>query len=146
MVEISIDPFFFYVALVDDGLNWLSIDKNLATVVTVLRSLIDIFYLVHMVFQFRINFISPSMVFGKRELVIDPIQIVKRLEERRVNRIDTEVWMRHCSLPKDLRDHVRRHDQYKWLSNQRCWWRAVNSKPSKRSQAWKQVTSLFRLS
>ncbi|GLJ36612.1 hypothetical protein SUGI_0736330 [Cryptomeria japonica] len=78
MIAIFVDPFFFYVPLVDDGLNCLGIDKNLATVVTVLRSLIDIFYLVHMVFQFRTAFTSPSMVFGRRELVIDPIQIAKK--------------------------------------------------------------------
>ena len=29
---------------------------------------------------------------------------------------DTEEWMRHRQLPEDLRDRVRRYEQYKWLA------------------------------
>lgn len=33
----------------------------------------------------------------------------------RVKRRDSEQWMHHRLLPKDLRERVRRYDQYKWL-------------------------------
>ncbi|KAL5709947.1 Protein CNGC15c [Ranunculus cassubicifolius] len=38
-----------------------------------------------------------------------------RLEEWRIKRTDTEQWMRHRQLPPELRQSVRRYDQYKWL-------------------------------
>ena len=38
-----------------------------------------------------------------------------RLEEMRVKRRDSEQWMHHRLLPHDLRERVRRYDQYKWL-------------------------------
>lgn len=38
-----------------------------------------------------------------------------RLEEMRVKRRDSEQWMHHRLLPPDLRERVRRYDQYKWL-------------------------------
>lgn len=38
-----------------------------------------------------------------------------RLEEMRVKRRDSEQWMHHRLLPQDLRERVRRYDQYKWL-------------------------------
>lgn len=38
-----------------------------------------------------------------------------RLEEMRVKRRDSEQWMHHRMLPQDLRQRVRRYDQYKWL-------------------------------
>ncbi|KAK6943830.1 Ion transport domain [Dillenia turbinata] len=37
-----------------------------------------------------------------------------RIEEWRIKRYDTEQWMRHRQLPRDLRQKVRRYDQYKW--------------------------------
>ncbi|BBN13239.1 cyclic nucleotide gated channel, plant [Marchantia polymorpha subsp. ruderalis] len=39
-----------------------------------------------------------------------------RLEEMRVKRRDTEQWMRHRQLPAELKDRVRRYDQYKWVA------------------------------
>ncbi|OVA18057.1 Cyclic nucleotide-binding domain [Macleaya cordata] len=39
-----------------------------------------------------------------------------RLEEWRIKRTDTEQWMRHRQLPQELRQCVRRYDQYKWLA------------------------------
>uniref|UniRef100_A0A2P2MAL1 Cyclic nucleotide-binding domain-containing protein n=1 Tax=Rhizophora mucronata TaxID=61149 RepID=A0A2P2MAL1_RHIMU len=38
-----------------------------------------------------------------------------RLEEMRIKRRDSEQWMHHRLLPPDLRERVRRYDQYKWL-------------------------------
>lgn len=39
-----------------------------------------------------------------------------RLEEMRVKRRDTEQWMRHRQLPLELKERVRRYDQYKWVA------------------------------
>ncbi|KAF9594802.1 hypothetical protein IFM89_034785 [Coptis chinensis] len=39
-----------------------------------------------------------------------------RLEEWRIRRTDTEQWMRHRQLPMELRQCVRRYDQYKWVA------------------------------
>ncbi|XP_022730286.1 protein CNGC15c-like [Durio zibethinus] len=39
-----------------------------------------------------------------------------RLEEWRIKRTDTEQWMRHRQLPPELRQSVRRYDQYKWVA------------------------------
>ncbi|XXG44679.1 hypothetical protein AAC387_Pa01g4416 [Persea americana] len=39
-----------------------------------------------------------------------------RLEEWRIRRMDTEQWMRHRQLPPNLRQSVRRYDQYKWVA------------------------------
>lgn len=39
-----------------------------------------------------------------------------RLEEWRLKRRDTEEWMRHRQLPEDLRQRVRRFNQYKWVA------------------------------
>ncbi|KAG7972968.1 hypothetical protein I3843_07G206800 [Carya illinoinensis] len=42
--------------------------------------------------------------------------ITVRLEEWRLKRRDTEEWMRHRQLPRDLQERVRRFVQYKWLA------------------------------
>ncbi|KAK9126667.1 hypothetical protein Scep_015513 [Stephania cephalantha] len=39
-----------------------------------------------------------------------------RLEEWRIKRTDTEQWMRHRQLPQELKQCVRRYDQYKWVT------------------------------
>ncbi|XP_052184305.1 protein CNGC15b-like [Diospyros lotus] len=39
-----------------------------------------------------------------------------RLEEWRVKRMDTEQWMRHRQLPPELKQSVRKYDQYKWVT------------------------------
>ncbi|GFP84243.1 putative cyclic nucleotide-gated ion channel 15 [Phtheirospermum japonicum] len=39
-----------------------------------------------------------------------------RLEEWRIRRTDTEQWMHHRQLPHELRQSVRKYDQYKWLA------------------------------
>lgn len=39
-----------------------------------------------------------------------------RLEEWRIKRKDTEEWMSHRQLPVELRETVRKYDEYKWLA------------------------------
>lgn len=79
IAAISVDPLFFYLPVIDKKSECLDIDHNLAITATVLRTITDIFYLMHMGLQFRTAFIAPSSrIFGRGELVIDPIQIAKR--------------------------------------------------------------------
>ncbi|XP_022946044.1 probable cyclic nucleotide-gated ion channel 5 [Cucurbita moschata] len=82
-LAISVDPLFFYVPVINGNSNCLGIDRKLAITVTTLRTIIDVFYLVHMALQFRTAYIAPSSrVFGRGELVIDPTQIAKRYLRR----------------------------------------------------------------
>ncbi|KAE9608314.1 hypothetical protein Lal_00025946 [Lupinus albus] len=79
ILSVSVDPLFFYLPVINDSLNCLGIDQKLAVIVTTLRTVIDVFYLLHMALQFRTAYIAPSSrVFGRGELVIDPRQIAKR--------------------------------------------------------------------
>ncbi|KAK7404747.1 hypothetical protein VNO78_05703 [Psophocarpus tetragonolobus] len=39
-----------------------------------------------------------------------------RLEEWRVRRSDTEQWMHHRQLPAEIRECVRKYNQYKWVA------------------------------
>lgn len=39
-----------------------------------------------------------------------------RLEEWRVRKTDTERWMKHRQLPHELKESVRRYDQYRWVA------------------------------
>lgn len=79
ILAIFVDPLFFYLPVIDDSSNCLGIDRKLAITATTLRTLVDAFYLIHIVLQFRTAYIAPSSrVFGRGELVIDPAQIAKR--------------------------------------------------------------------
>ncbi|CAL9093961.1 unnamed protein product [Musa acuminata var. zebrina] len=79
IVAVSVDPLFFYIPVIDGDNNCLYLDKKLEIAASVLRFFTDIFYLVHIVFQFRTGFIAPSSrVFGRGVLVKDLSAIAKR--------------------------------------------------------------------
>lgn len=72
VVALAIDPLFFYIPIVDGAKLCLSLDSNLEIAASLFRTLIDAFYIIHIVFQFRTAYISPSSrVFGRGELVDD---------------------------------------------------------------------------
>ncbi|KAG6477401.1 hypothetical protein ZIOFF_066656 [Zingiber officinale] len=54
-----------------------------------------------------------ALLIGNMQTYLQSMTI--RLEEMRVKRRDSEQWMHHRMLPPDLRQRVRRYDQYKWL-------------------------------
>ncbi|GAV71440.1 cNMP_binding domain-containing protein/Ion_trans domain-containing protein [Cephalotus follicularis] len=54
-----------------------------------------------------------ALLIGNMQTYLASLTI--RLEEMRIKRRDSEQWMHHRSLPPDLRERVRRYDQYKWL-------------------------------
>lgn len=79
VIAVSLDPLFFYIPVVNDDMKCLDLDGKLETTASVLRSFTDIFYILHIIFQFRTGFIAPpSRVFGRGVLVEDTWAIAKR--------------------------------------------------------------------
>eukprot|EP00268_Persea_americana_P048077 TRINITY_DN504_c1_g2_i1.p1 TRINITY_DN504_c1_g2~~TRINITY_DN504_c1_g2_i1.p1 ORF type:complete len:611 (-),score=90.22 TRINITY_DN504_c1_g2_i1:217-2049(-) len=78
-MAVSVDPIFFYIPVVDIDKKCLDLDHRLEIAASVLRSFTDIFYILHIFFQFRTGFIAPSSrVFGRGVLVEDPSAIARR--------------------------------------------------------------------
>lgn len=83
ILSVSIDPLFFYLPTFNHASYCLGMDSPLATATTTMRTIVDVFYLIRMGFQFRTAYIAPSSrVFGRGELVIDPAEIAKRYLQR----------------------------------------------------------------
>lgn len=79
VLAVSIDPLFFYIPVVNRTKQCLTMDSNLEITASVLRSFTDIFYILHIIFQFRTGFIAPSSrVFGRGVLVEDLSAIARR--------------------------------------------------------------------
>ncbi|XP_010671493.2 cyclic nucleotide-gated ion channel 1 [Beta vulgaris subsp. vulgaris] len=79
VIAVSIDPLFFYIPVINNNKKCLDLDHKLEITASVLRTFTDIFYLLHIIFQFRTGFIAPSSrVFGRGVLVEDAKAIAKR--------------------------------------------------------------------
>ncbi|CAJ2674583.1 unnamed protein product [Trifolium pratense] len=79
VIAVSLDPLFFYVPVIDGENKCLSLDRGMEITATFLRTFSDVFYIIHMIFQFRTGFIAPSSrVFGRGVLVEDSWIIAKR--------------------------------------------------------------------
>ncbi|XP_062088934.1 cyclic nucleotide-gated ion channel 1-like [Humulus lupulus] len=79
LVAVSLDPLFFYIVGIDRKEKCITLDKPLEIIACVLRTLVDILYVLRIIFQFQTGFIAPSSrVFGRSELVDDPLAIAKR--------------------------------------------------------------------
>eukprot|EP00262_Sarcandra_glabra_P006509 TRINITY_DN1883_c0_g2_i1.p1 TRINITY_DN1883_c0_g2~~TRINITY_DN1883_c0_g2_i1.p1 ORF type:complete len:716 (-),score=82.12 TRINITY_DN1883_c0_g2_i1:223-2370(-) len=79
VIAVSVDPLFFYIPIIDRNKKCLDLDHKLEITASVLRSFTDLFYIVHIIFQFRTGYIAPSSrVFGRGVLVEDPFAIAKR--------------------------------------------------------------------
>lgn len=79
LVTAAIDPLFFYIPYIDEQHNCLALNDHLKIAACILRTLTDLFYLIHIILQFRTGFISPhSRVFGRGELVKDSGAIARR--------------------------------------------------------------------
>ncbi|XWS46221.1 hypothetical protein CRYUN_Cryun14cG0045700 [Craigia yunnanensis] len=78
-IALAVDPLFFYIPVVDGKRKCLDLDNRLRITASVLRTFVDAFYILHMIFEFRTAFIAPpSRVFGRGELIEDPRVIAKR--------------------------------------------------------------------
>ncbi|ESQ37766.1 hypothetical protein EUTSA_v10028473mg [Eutrema salsugineum] len=79
VIALAIDPLFFYIPIVDGEKHCLNLHSELEIAASVLRTFIDAFYIIHIVFKFRTAYVSPSSrIFGRGELVEDPKAIAKK--------------------------------------------------------------------
>ncbi|KAJ7962563.1 cyclic nucleotide-gated ion channel 1 [Quillaja saponaria] len=79
VIAVSLDPLFFYIPVINIKDKCLDLDGPLQITASVLRSFFDLFYILRIIFQFRTGFIAPSSrVFGRGELIDDPVAIAKR--------------------------------------------------------------------
>ncbi|VFQ83541.1 unnamed protein product [Cuscuta campestris] len=83
ILSVSIDPLFLYLPVFKTEDSCLRLHASLAYTTTTLRTIIDSFYVIRIILQFRTAYIAPSSrVFGRGELVIDPQQIANRYIHR----------------------------------------------------------------
>ncbi|KAL5224129.1 hypothetical protein ABZP36_010768 [Zizania latifolia] len=79
ILAVSVDPLFFYIPVINDENTCWYLDRNLEITASVLRSFTDIFYILHIIFQFRTSYIASSpTTFGRGVLVEDRYAIAKR--------------------------------------------------------------------
>jgi cyclic nucleotide gated channel len=81
LVALFVDPLYFYLPSVVQNTNSSCVrtDFTLRIVVTFLRTIADVFYLLHLIIKFRTAYVAPSSrVFGRGELVMDPSKIARR--------------------------------------------------------------------
>ncbi|XP_010913610.1 cyclic nucleotide-gated ion channel 17 isoform X1 [Elaeis guineensis] len=81
LVAFFIDPFFFYLPLIEHQTDYscVKMDRRLNITITCVRSLVDLFYILHIIVKFHTAFVAPSSrVFGRGELVTDPREIGRR--------------------------------------------------------------------
>ncbi|EMS45588.1 putative cyclic nucleotide-gated ion channel 17 [Triticum urartu] len=80
-VALFMDPLYFYVPKIVYGkTSCVGKDRHLAIIITVFRSIADLFYVIQIVIKFMTAYINPSSksgVFGRGELVTDPNEIAK---------------------------------------------------------------------
>ncbi|KAF3454981.1 hypothetical protein FNV43_RR05429 [Rhamnella rubrinervis] len=78
LVSLFVDPLFFYLPVVRNEVC-IDIGVPLEIILTILRSVADIFYTIQIFIRFRTAYVAPSSrVFGRGELVIDSSRIAKR--------------------------------------------------------------------
>lgn len=70
IIAASLDPLFFYIPVIKSDQFCLAMDKKMEFTACVLRSVIDFFYIFHILLQFHTGFIVPSShIFRRAELV-----------------------------------------------------------------------------
>ncbi|GJN29436.1 hypothetical protein PR202_gb17662 [Eleusine coracana subsp. coracana] len=82
-IALFVDPLYFYAPKIIYGQNTSCIgkDRRLAIIVTVFRSITDLFYAIQIIIKFRTAYINPSStlgVFGRGDLVTDSKEIAKQ--------------------------------------------------------------------
>ncbi|KAJ1258363.1 hypothetical protein BS78_10G069600 [Paspalum vaginatum] len=82
-VALIMDPLYFYVPEIDyeRTIHCYRKDNRLAIIVTIFRSIADLFYVIHMIIKFRTAYINPSSklgAFGRGDLITDPKEIAKQ--------------------------------------------------------------------
>ena len=76
---VSVDPLFLYIPVISDEKPCWYLDRKLEKAASVLRFFTDIFYILHIIFQFRTGFLASSpRTFGRGVLIEDRYAITKR--------------------------------------------------------------------
>lgn len=80
VVALGVDPLFLFIPVIDSPNFCFTFDKKLAAVVSAIRTFIDTFYVIHIIFNFITEFIAPrSQVSLRGELIVHSKAIRKRL-------------------------------------------------------------------
>lgn len=83
LISIAIDPLFYYLPEVNVHEMCMSEDTSLKITLTLIRSIIDILYAIHIYVRFRTAYDAPSTrLLGRGELVLDPYKISQRYLKR----------------------------------------------------------------
>lgn len=70
LVSLFVDPLFFYLPVVRDEVC-IDIGNTLEVILTIVRSIGDLFYMVQIFIKFRTAYVAPSSkIFGRGELVV----------------------------------------------------------------------------
>nr|XP_023899039.1 protein CNGC15a-like [Quercus suber]XP_023899040.1 protein CNGC15a-like [Quercus suber]XP_023899041.1 protein CNGC15a-like [Quercus suber] len=78
LLSLFVDPLFFYLPVAKEE-ACIENMESLEVALTIIRSMIDAFYVVQIFVRFRMAYVAPSSrVFGRGELVIDPSKIASR--------------------------------------------------------------------
>ncbi|KAJ1429497.1 RmlC-like jelly roll fold [Sesbania bispinosa] len=77
VMAISVDPLFFYIPVIDDNGKCLDLDGKLKITASVLRTFFDLFYILHIIFQFRTGFIALLHVYLEGMVILAIIPIPK---------------------------------------------------------------------
>jgi cyclic nucleotide gated channel len=79
ILAVSVDPLFLYIPVISDEKPCWYLDRKLEKAASVLRFFTDIFYILHIIFQFRTGFLASSpTTFGRGVLIEDRYAITKR--------------------------------------------------------------------
>ncbi|KAF7805606.1 protein CNGC15c [Senna tora] len=107
--QVTSSPFFnkYFYCLWWGLRNLSSVGQNLSTSTFVGENLFAIIVA-------TLGLVLFALLIGNMQTYLQSTTV--RLEEWRVRRTDTEQWMHHRQLPPELRQSVRKYEQYKWLA------------------------------
>lgn len=78
LASLFVDPLFFYLPVVRDEVC-IDIGITIEVILTLVRSVVDVFYVFQILMKFRTAFVAPSSrVFGRGELVLGYYKIAFR--------------------------------------------------------------------
>ncbi|KAI4383795.1 hypothetical protein MLD38_009594 [Melastoma candidum] len=66
------------------------------------------------IFVATLGLVFFALLIGNVQTYLQSMTV--RLEQWRIQRTDIEQWMHHRQLPTELRESVRKHDQFKWAA------------------------------
>ncbi|XP_071700206.1 protein CNGC15b-like [Rutidosis leptorrhynchoides] len=77
LFSLAVDPLFFYLPVIKDNMCF-DEDIKLKTTLTVIRTIIDMFYTLKIYVRFRTAYVAPSRLLGRGELILDSCSISQR--------------------------------------------------------------------